>query len=56
VMKTRDTRHDGRLWEIEITDGGVRLTRPFPSGDRELMAGGRGAPSPRASSDPTEEG
>lgn len=40
VMKMRDSHHDSRLWEIEITDAGVSVTAPFGRHERSLMGGG----------------
>lgn len=43
VLKTRDSDHDRRLWELELGDMGLRAMRPFAPNEHALMRGG-GAP------------
>lgn len=50
VMKTRDSGHDSRLWDFEITDRGVVVTAPRPhDGGRTLRSGAASSRRPKAS-------
>ncbi len=47
IMKTRDSAHDRRLWEFEISDRGVAVRTPFNAVERGLMGGGKGEAATR---------
>lgn len=40
VLKTRDSDHDRRLWELELGAKGLRVLRPFGPSEHGLMRGG----------------
>jgi circadian clock protein KaiC len=43
ILKTRDSTHDSRLWELENGSQGVRILRPFAPTEHGLMRGGDGS-------------
>jgi circadian clock protein KaiC len=43
ILKTRDSTHDPRLWELENGSQGLRVVRPFAATERGLMRGGDGS-------------
>lgn len=58
VMKTRDSGHDSRIWEFDITDAGIVMTRARASNRGQTLQSGIAAPprpAPKRKTQPKEK-